>query len=87
MFVLKCRRVQVHQGFYVSLELLRYLEFYGAVFSDKNRNMEWALGASFVAALSALDIRATAPSPTPSPKPDLNQQKIDELNRRFRVDG
>lgn len=59
----------------------------GAVFSDKNRNMEWALGASFVAALSALDIRATAPSPTPSPKPDLNQQKIDELNRRFRVDG
>ena len=34
MFVLKCRRVQVHQGFYVSLELLRYLDFYGAAFGD-----------------------------------------------------
>jgi hypothetical protein len=32
MFVLKCRRVQVHQGFYVSFELLRYLDLFGAAF-------------------------------------------------------
>lgn len=58
----------------------------GALFNDNTRNMEWALGASFVAALSALDIRASAPSPSQGPRPDPNQQKIDELNRRFRVD-